>query len=1015
MASTYENDLRLEEMATGENSGSWGTKTNTNLELIADAFSYGTETIADADTTITIADGAADAARSLALKINSSADLTTTRTITLAPNTTSKVWIIENNTSGGQTLTISAGSGTNITLANGTTKIIATDGIGAGSNVVELTQDLAIADLSVDNDLTVGDDIIMNSDGAKIDFGSDSEIQLTHVADTGLLLTETGGGAPTLQFRDSGLAISSSADGQLDIDSDGTIDINATTSIAFDTDTLYVDSANDRVGINGSSPEVALQVYSSDINNSFFDGSNATGTQVFIRNSTVASDVYTQLGFAPANNILGGSIVVTSDEDFSVADNRTAHMELKTRHNGNIRSRLYLDENNTIFNEDSRDTDFRVESDSNTHMLFVDAGNNSVKINSNSTTYDGGAPFQIGPNTTLAYGPNIQTSNRTYVHFTGAGGGSANNSYIHGYQVNNPAAGSYLRVAPGLSNNVVSGVQQSQDGLLYVYNSGKATGDADYTPTISHRIDFGTGGSVAFNENSVDLDFRVESDGNTHMLYVDAGANHVNIGTSTDLGGMLNVAGQIKQQSASSVALQLESTQADNNTGPYIYLYGNSSSPAANDITGGIVWRYNDDGGSEQSGMQINHILYDVAAASDDTGFAWYNKVGGTDRQIFTKTNSEIIVNQDGVDLDFRVESNGNANMLFVDAGNNVLGVGTNAPTGFVGIRTPAVNYSSGVFNKPHIALQAEGDPDNDDGFVGITYATSSSDNYGWSGGAERRSGGVGEFVLTYHSNSATGTERTRWNLDGFIIQQTGAVFNESGGSNDFRVESDSNSNAIFSDASSGTVQFGQNSNSNTVSSVVVRGLHAAHTHLWAAHTDTNFYAANLYLNRESDDGILVDLRQANSTEGTIQVSGSTVSYNGFSGNHESSGIPTTTQIGTVVSTIDELDVYVDGPKQGKTRTDHAKVKVSNTVSDAAVYGVVSQFYENGKVIVTSVGIGSILVTGSCAKGDLLESNGDGTAKVQSDDIVRSKTIGKVTIGNSDTGVKLVSCVMYCG
>jgi hypothetical protein len=83
MASTYENDLRLEEMATGENSGSWGTKTNTNLELIADAFSYGTEIIADADTAITIADGAADAARSLALKINSSEDLTTTRVVTL--------------------------------------------------------------------------------------------------------------------------------------------------------------------------------------------------------------------------------------------------------------------------------------------------------------------------------------------------------------------------------------------------------------------------------------------------------------------------------------------------------------------------------------------------------------------------------------------------------------------------------------------------------------------------------------------------------------------------------------------------------------------------------------------------------------------------------------------------------------------------------------------------------------------------------------------------------------------
>ena len=304
MASTYENDLRLEEMATGENSGSWGTKTNTNLELIADAFSYGTETIADADTTITIADGAADAARSLALKINSSADLTTTRTITLAPNTTSKVWIIENNTSGGQTLTISAGSGSNITLANGTTKIIATDGIGAGSNVVELTQDLAIADLFVDDDLTVGDDIIMNSDGAKIDFGSDSEIQLTHVADTGLLLTETGGGAPTLQFRDSALAISSSADGQLDIDSDGTIDINATTSIAFDTDTLYVDSANNRVGIKTTSPDDDLHIRNTSQSGATFRLENSN-------TSTDASTVYGTINFegnddsASANGIRG--------------------------------------------------------------------------------------------------------------------------------------------------------------------------------------------------------------------------------------------------------------------------------------------------------------------------------------------------------------------------------------------------------------------------------------------------------------------------------------------------------------------------------------------------------------------------------------------------------------------------------------------------------------------------------------------------------------------------------------
>ena len=169
-------------------------------------------------------------------------------------------------------------------------------------------------------------------------------------------------------------------------------------------------------------------------------------------------------------------------------------------------------------------------------------------------------------------------------------------------------------------------------------------------------------------------------------------------------------------------------------------------------------------------------------------------------------------------------------------------------------------------------------------------------------------------------------------------------------------------------------------------------------------------------VNRLSTDGALVYFFQDTSVEGAISVSGSTVTYAGFSGNHETSGISTDTEIGTVCSTIDELDTYVSGTKSGQTRADHAKIKISDTVGDTRVYGVLSSYSEtDNKPLVASVGIGSVKVTGACSGGDLLESNGDGTAKVQSDDIVRSKTIGKVTIGNSDTGVKLVSCVLYCG
>ena len=171
-----------------------------------------------------------------------------------------------------------------------------------------------------------------------------------------------------------------------------------------------------------------------------------------------------------------------------------------------------------------------------------------------------------------------------------------------------------------------------------------------------------------------------------------------------------------------------------------------------------------------------------------------------------------------------------------------------------------------------------------------------------------------------------------------------------------------------------------------------------------------------LILNRMGNDGTVLLIRQAGNSEGSIAVSGSTVSFDGFVGRHESSGIETSVAKGTVVSTIDELDTYPTGTaKEGQTRADHAKVKVSDAVGDSSVYGVVDTYTDDDKVMVASVGISSVRVTGKCAKGDLLESNGDGTAKVQDDDIVRSKTIGKVTIGNSNTDEKLVSCVLYCG
>jgi len=134
---TFVNDLRLKEITTGDEDGTWGTSTNVNLSLVADAFSLGTKQMAgDANETFTMPDAVADDVRSFYLKITSAVSLTVTRTVTLAPNTVSKVWIIENATSGGQSITIAQGSGATVTVANGSKVMIATDGAGAGAAVI---------------------------------------------------------------------------------------------------------------------------------------------------------------------------------------------------------------------------------------------------------------------------------------------------------------------------------------------------------------------------------------------------------------------------------------------------------------------------------------------------------------------------------------------------------------------------------------------------------------------------------------------------------------------------------------------------------------------------------------------------------------------------------------------------------------------------------------------------------------------------------------------------------------
>jgi hypothetical protein len=192
---TYVNDLRLKEISTGDESGTWGTSTNTNLELIGEALGYATQEVfgSDADATTTIADGASDPARAMYFKITSAGSLTATRTCTIAPNTVSRVMFIENATTGSQSIAISQGSGASVTIATGKTAVVYLDGAGATAAVVDamsgvdpgvtdtLAEVLVAGNTTGGTDLAVstGDDITF-ADSSKAIFGAGSDLQIYH-------------------------------------------------------------------------------------------------------------------------------------------------------------------------------------------------------------------------------------------------------------------------------------------------------------------------------------------------------------------------------------------------------------------------------------------------------------------------------------------------------------------------------------------------------------------------------------------------------------------------------------------------------------------------------------------------------------------------------------------------------------------------------------------------------------------------------------------------------------------
>jgi hypothetical protein len=542
---TYVNDLRLKEIATGDESGTWGTSTNTNLELIAEAFSYGTEVITtNADThTTTIADGATDPGRALYLKYTGTLD--SACTITIGPNTVSKVWIIENGTSGSQNIIISQGSGANITIPAGDTKVVYSDGAGAGAAFFDAFASLSVVDLKVQDDLTVTDDASIGGDatitgtlgvtgvftGTSLDISGDIDVDGT----TNLDVVDIDGAvdmASTLAV--AGVLTGASLDISGDIDVDGTtnldvVDIDGAVDMASTLQVTGAANFSDRIGSTYVYPTDATS-QTGGVTNHFWKMGRMTlsgpaaaeielhGLTGYAQNEQIAGKNIIQLRGSNSATVLDGTFHATGDPGVGIQEMRyvpigdyvfdlyvklgpftslsttvtcggtwapewtntgsgsnpassvdmPAHYALLLGNN----IAMYADLSEVVFNDDSNDIDFRVESDGNANMLFVDAGANAVGIGT-------GAPLSL-LQLAKATIPSSITRASNYLQIGGSEEG------LNGYQVigfgYNDSGRTYMPAYIGFKQTVAS--SGNAGDLIF----GTRADGSDAVPTERARL-----------------------------------------------------------------------------------------------------------------------------------------------------------------------------------------------------------------------------------------------------------------------------------------------------------------------------------------------------------------------------------------------------------------------------------------------------------------------------------------------------------------------------------------------
>ena len=178
--------------------------------------------------------------------------------------------------------------------------------------------------------------------------------------------------------------------------------------------------------------------------------------------------------------------------------------------------------------------------------------------------------------------------------------------------------------------------------------------------------------------------------------------------------GTLDVTGAITSSDGATITtadndpqITLVSTDTDSTGGPELKMYRNSASPADNDFTGIITFHGENDAGEEIEYSRIRTRIVDATDGSEDSRIEFEGHKDGSSIAFCKMDSSNTVFNEDSQSIDFRVESNGNVNMLFVDASADRIGIGTDSPSDVLDVNGD-IRVNNAIESPNNLNLEAE-------------------------------------------------------------------------------------------------------------------------------------------------------------------------------------------------------------------------------------------------------------------------------------------------------------------